>query len=139
MTKFFAAVAAALSVPLLEAALGRVEGKLVISEPKTDRSRRSVPIARRWSRCCGSTGMTQEIEKQAAGDQWTDEELVFVTEFGTAVDPRNVLRNLEIADPKAGMTAVGVNTLRHSAAVAWLESACTSRPRLICSATRPSR
>lgn len=102
--------------------LGRVEGKLVISEPKTDRSRRSVPIAAPLVAMLREHRMTQEIEKQAAGDQWTDEELVFATEFGTAVDPRNVLRTIEIAAQKAGITAVGVHTLRHSAAVAWLES-----------------
>jgi integrase len=102
--------------------LGRVEGKLVISEPKPDRSRRSVPIAAPLVAMLREHRMTQEIEKQAAGDQWTDEELVFATEFGTAVDPRNVLRTIEIAAQKAGITAVGVHTLRHSAAVAWLES-----------------
>ena len=41
--------------------------------------------------------VTQQTEEQAAGDQWTDEGLVFATEFGTAVDPRNVLRTIEIA------------------------------------------
>jgi integrase len=44
------------------------------------------------------------------------------TEFGTAVDPRNVLRTIEIAAQKAGIVDVGVHTLRHSAAVAWLEA-----------------
>lgn len=119
--------------------LGRVEGKLVISEPKTDRSRRSVPIAAPLVAMLREHRMTQEIEKQAAGDQWTDEELVFATEFGTAVDPRNVLRTIEIAAQKAGITAVGVHTLRHSAAVAWLESGVHIKAWLICSATRPSQ
>jgi integrase len=47
---------------------------------------------------------------------------VFATEFGTAVDPRNVLRTIEIAAQKAGLADVGVHTLRHCAAVAWLEA-----------------
>ena len=47
---------------------------------------------------------------------------MFATEFGTAVDPRNVLRTIEIAAQKAGLADIGVHTLRHSAAVAWLES-----------------
>lgn len=101
--------------------LGRVEGRLVISEPKTDRSRRSVPIAAPLVAMLREHRVTQQTEKQAAGDQWTDEDLVFATEFGTAVDPRNVLRTVQIAAQKAGITEVGVHTLRHSAAVAWLE------------------
>jgi integrase len=54
--------------------------------------------------------------------QWQDHGLVFASEFGTPVDPRNVLRTIQIAANKAGMSGIGVHTLRHSAAVAWLES-----------------
>lgn len=38
------------------------------------------------------------------------------------MDPRNILRTVQIAAQKAGMSDIGVHTLRHSAAVAWLES-----------------
>jgi integrase len=64
----------------------------------------------------------QAAERLHAGDQWTDSGLVFTTEFGAPVDPRNVLRTIEIAAAKAGLENVGVHTLRHSAAVAWLEA-----------------
>jgi integrase len=56
------------------------------------------------------------------GNQWTDSGLVFTTEFGGPVDPRNALRTIEIAADKARVEHVGVHTLRHSAAVAWLEN-----------------
>ena len=46
---------------------------------------------------------------------------MFTTELGTPVEPRNILRTVETAAAKAGMEGVGVHTLRHSAAVAWLE------------------
>ncbi|BBY67242.1 tyrosine-type recombinase/integrase [Mycolicibacterium helvum] len=48
--------------------------------------------------------------------------MVFATEFGTMVDPRNILRTVEIAANKAGIEDVGAHTMRHSAAVAWFES-----------------
>lgn len=102
--------------------LGRVDGKLVISEPKTDRYRRSVPIAAPLVAMLRDHRVTQQAERAAAGNQWTDQGLVFATEFGTAVDPRNALRTIEIAAHKAGMADIGVHTLRHSAAVAWMES-----------------
>ena len=47
---------------------------------------------------------------------------MFASEFGTPVDPRNILRTAQIAAQKAGMSDIGVHNLRHSAAVAWLES-----------------
>jgi integrase len=48
--------------------------------------------------------------------------VVFATELGMMVDPRNLLRAVEIAAAKAGIENVGAHTMRHSAAVAWLES-----------------
>ena len=54
--------------------------------------------------------------------QWTDRGLVFTDETGEQVDPRAVLRVLQDAAQRLGMTGVGLHTLRHSAAVAWLES-----------------
>jgi len=47
---------------------------------------------------------------------------VFASGFGTPVDPRNILRTIQVAAQKAGMSDIGVHTLRHSAAVAWLET-----------------
>jgi integrase len=60
----------------------------------------------------------QSAEKLRAGNQWHDSGLLFTTEFGGPVDPRNLLRVIETA---AGVDGAGVHTLRHSAAVAWLE------------------
>jgi integrase len=54
--------------------------------------------------------------------RWTDSGLVFTTELGGAVDPRNLLRVIEAAAKAAGVSDVGVHTLRHSAAVDWLEA-----------------
>jgi len=47
---------------------------------------------------------------------------VFTTAFGTPVEPRNLLRTIALAAEKAGVEGVGVHTLRHSDAVAWLGS-----------------
>ena len=46
---------------------------------------------------------------------------MFTTELGTPVDPRNLLRLIEGAAKAAGVEGVGIHTLRHSAAVRWLE------------------
>ena len=47
---------------------------------------------------------------------------MFTTEFGGPVDPRNLLRVIETAAQTVGVEGVGVHTLRHSAAVDWLEA-----------------
>ncbi|OBG91255.1 integrase [Mycobacterium sp. E136] len=102
--------------------LGRVGGALVVSEPKTERSRRTVPLSPAMVTLLRAHRKQQAAERLHAGDQWQDHGLVFATEAGAPVDPRNILRTIELAADKAGMDRVGVHTLRHSAAVAWLEA-----------------
>ncbi|MBF9315819.1 tyrosine-type recombinase/integrase [Mycobacteroides chelonae] len=101
--------------------LGRVGGRLIITEPKTERSRRTVPLSLALVAMLRAHRAAQDAERQAAGNQWNDHQLAFTTEIGTPVDPRNILRTVQIAARKAGIADVGVHTLRHSAAVAWLE------------------
>ena len=102
--------------------LSRVGAELVLTEPKTDRSRRRVPLHAGVVTQLRAHRTRQLQERLQAGDQWADTGAVFATEFGTMVDPRNLLRAVEIAAAKAGIGDVGAHTMRHSAAVAWLES-----------------
>jgi integrase len=95
---------------------------LLMTEPKSMRSRRTVPLSPAIVSLLKAQRVTQAAERPYAGEHWTDSGLVFTTEFGGPVDPRNVLRTVELAANKAGVAAVGVHTLRHSAAVAWLEA-----------------
>jgi integrase len=91
-------------------------------EPKTDRSRRAVPLSPAVVALLRRHKAAQAAEKLRAGNQWRDSGLVFTNKFGGPVDPRNLLRVIEVAAKAAGVEAIGVHTLRHSAAVAWLES-----------------
>ncbi|MGV0740335.1 tyrosine-type recombinase/integrase [Mycobacterium syngnathidarum] len=100
----------------------RVEKALAWTAPKTDRSRRRIPLTPGLVTELKSHRTRQAAERLAAGDQWADTGAVFATEVGGWVDPRNLLRTVEIAADKAGIEDVGAHTLRHSAAVGWLES-----------------
>jgi integrase len=102
--------------------IARIGGELVCSAPKTTRSRRIVPLHPGIVAMLKRHKATQAAERLAAGDQWLDCGLVFTTELGTPVEPRNLLRVIETAAKSAGIEDIGVHTLRHSAAVAWLES-----------------
>lgn len=104
------------------ATISRVAGQLVISEPKTARSRRTVPLSPAVVAMLRKHKAAQAAERLRAANQWQDSGLVFTTELGGPVDPRNLLRVIEVAARAAGVADVGVHTLRHSAAVAWLES-----------------
>jgi integrase len=64
--------------------------------------------------------VAQLAERLAAGDLWRDSGLVFTTALGGPVEPYNLYRAARNAAAKAGVAGVGVHTLRHSAAVAWL-------------------
>jgi integrase len=104
------------------ATLSRVGAGLVITAPKTPRSRRTVPLSPAMVALLKAHKAHQAAERLHAGRQWTDTGLVFTTELGTPPEPGNVLRTVQIAADKAGVKGVGVHTLRHSAAVAWLEA-----------------
>jgi integrase len=64
----------------------------------------------------------QRQEQLAAGPLWQKTGLVFTTEIGTPLEPRNVLRRFEALATRAGLTGVHLHTLRHSAASFLLAS-----------------
>lgn len=103
------------------ATIARVDGALTISEPKTARSRRLIPLSKPVVAMLREQRLRQKQERLRAGNQWRENGLVFTTELGTPVDPRNLLRVIEAAAQAAGVESVVVHTLRHSAAAAWLE------------------
>jgi integrase len=105
------------------ATLSRFGGVLVCAEPKSARAWRTVPLTPGMVALLRRHKAAQAAEQLRAANQWENSlGLVFTTELGTPVDPRNILRTVEAAARKADVEGVGVHTLRHSAAVAWLES-----------------
>ena len=55
-------------------------------------------------------------EQRTAARAWQEHGLVFTTEVGTPLEPRNVLRRFEVLAERAGLRGVTLHTLRHSAA-----------------------
>jgi len=79
------------------ATIGRVYNRLVISEPKTDRARRTVPLSPAVVAMLRRHRTAQKAERLRAANQWQDSGLVFTTELGGPVDPRNLLRVIKVA------------------------------------------
>lgn len=99
-----------------------LNNRVELLEPKTAKSRRTVPLSASTVAMLRKHRATLAAEKLAAGDQYQDLKMVFPTRLGTMLSPRNLLRVVDVAAKKEGLDGVGVHTLRHSAAVAWLEA-----------------
>jgi integrase len=102
--------------------LSRIGRKVTVTEPKTERSRRILPLSPATAALLTGQRKGQVAERLHAGSKWTDTGYVFTTETGQPVDPRNLLRVVQSAAARAGLTDVGVHSLRHSAATAMLEA-----------------
>jgi integrase len=105
--------------------LSRVDRQLMFDEPKTERSRRFVPLPSPVADVLKRHRAAQ-VAEQLAAPVWTpwDEhpDLVFPTQIGTPTDPRNALRAFDSIAKRAGLQGAHLHTLRHSAASALIAS-----------------
>lgn len=107
----------------VRATIGRVGGQLKITPTKTERSRRDIPLHPSLVAMLRTHRTNQLQERMRAANKWMGGDLVFTTELGTPVDPRNVLRVVESVAERLRLEGkIGMHTLRHSAAQFWLES-----------------
>ncbi len=100
--------------------LVRVNGELKVLEPKSAKSRRSVPLSEPASEILIRIRQRTQSDRLRAVQLWVDSGHVFVTDIGEPCDPRNALRALTVAARRAGLEGVGLHTLRHSAASVML-------------------
>ena len=96
--------------------LSRTSQGLQLDQPKTDKSRRTVPLPRSAIEALRVHRIRQLEEQRTAAGAWQEHGLVFTTEIGTPLEPRNVLRRFELLAERAGLRDVTLHTLRHSAA-----------------------
>src|SRR3954470_13905163 len=72
--------------------LSRIDGQLTVTEPKTAKSRRFVPISAPAQQLLTAVHAAQDVERRRAGSAWRETGFVFTTEFGEPCDPRNAFR-----------------------------------------------
>jgi integrase len=100
-------------------AMQRQKGKgLVFVDTKTHRSRRSVSLPMVTTAALRAHRIRQATERLAAG--WPDEGLVFANADGHRLCPSNVHESLQRRSRRAGLPAVRVHDLRHTAATLHL-------------------
>ena len=100
--------------------LARIDGSLVVTEPKTAKSKRFVPVSSPAGSLLLNVRRAQAAERLHAGSAWHETGYVFTTETGEPCDPRNALRAFKVAAVRAGQPKAGLHTLRHSAASVML-------------------
>jgi integrase len=96
------------------------------SEPKTARGRRTVPLAPATVEVLREHRVRQ-LEERMQAPVWHERGLVFATEIGGALEPRNVSRWYADLAARCGVEDRGMHALRHFAATGMLESGATVR------------
>ncbi|NSW83570.1 MAG: site-specific integrase [Syntrophothermus sp.] len=99
-----------------------VKGKAIYQEPKTEKARRVIPLPRDVVLALKAHKARQAKEKLLAGPSYQDNGLVFCTEIGTPINPRNFNRKFYELRKKAGLGEdVNLHALRHTYATRLLE------------------
>jgi integrase len=105
----------------------RVGGRLVFAEPKTDRSRRTIPVPAPTLARLRSHRAQQMRDRPAAGSRWRDHGLVFASTIGTPLEPRIVDRSWHDARAKVGLDWLRLHDLRCACAAFMLASGASAR------------
>ena len=96
--------------------------KLIFQEPKTKSSRRVIPLQSSVLEDLKEFKENQKKEKSFAGSAYEDTGLVFCTELGKPIEPRNLLRRFYKIIEYAKLEETNFHALRHTFATRALES-----------------
>ena len=94
----------------------RIGGQLVFGEPKTRRSRRTLPLPTMLKQSLADHRERQCAARERAGGAWSGSGLVFTTRLGTPLEPRNVVRSFKALLRRAGLPDIRFHDLRHTCA-----------------------
>ncbi len=90
-----------------------VGGHACIQEPKTAAARRIV----RLSPACVMAlreHRTRQVARRLVAPTWAEHDLIFTTDDGGPINPRNLARAFDLLQSKAGVTRIRVHDLRHT-------------------------
>lgn len=102
--------------------LARVKGEWLFQEPKSEKSKRSIPIPGDIIAELKSHKARQNQEKLLAGETYQDNDLIFATPDGRPLETRSFLRHFEKLLDNAGLPKVRFHDLRHTYATLLLEA-----------------
>ncbi len=102
-------------------------GPRVRSEPKTERSRRTLPLPAAVVTALRTQRTRQLEERLRAGDAWQDHDLVFASIIGTPVERKGLHDRWKRAITQAGVPDIRFHDLRHGCASFLLASGVPAR------------
>jgi integrase len=110
-------------------ALQRVEGKLILVEPKSLTSHRTVALPALVHEALRAHRIRQLQERLGAGARWHDDprDLVFVSTVGTPLDGITVTRRFQALLKSAGLPHQRFHDLRHACATLLLTQGVPAR------------
>ncbi len=97
-------------------ALQRIDGKLTLKAPKTEKSRRTLTMPSSLVAALRRHKVRQLEERLVSGNRWTDSGLVFTNTIGGPMEPSNVLKAFKKHLAAAGLPEQRFHDLRHAAA-----------------------
>jgi len=98
-------------------------GKLrLFKEPKSDASRRTIPLDHRAVAALKAHRKAQTAERLAAGPAYADEGLVFANEIGDPLAPDAISAAFKLHVREAGLPALTIHGLRHTFATIGLDA-----------------
>lgn len=92
------------------------DGRLVLTQPKTRQSRRTIPLPPSVVASLRRHQHSQRDRRDAAGNDWAEQDLVFTTRHGRPVHPRNDYRTFRALLQRAEVRTIRLHDLRHTAA-----------------------
>jgi integrase len=107
--------------------LQRVDRKLTLVEPKTERSRRILVIPPSVVERLREHSKRQLAEKLWAGSRWVENDMVFANHFGGPMQARRVIEDFHNALRKADLPRIRFHDLRHSCATLLLVQGVSPR------------
>ena len=111
------------SVVRVRRTLTRHESRLLLGEPKTKRSRRTVRVSETAVEALKKHLARQVREKKYLNELYRDQGLIFTTQRGTLVNPTDLRkRSFKPLLEKAGLPPIRFHDLRHTCATLLLSS-----------------
>jgi integrase len=101
------------------------KSRLVIDTPKTKKSNRTITMLPEVTDKLREHFTAQSRERILAGQLWHDNDLIFCTELGKPIEPRNLQRFINRVTDKIGIPHVNTHALRHAFATRALEQGVT--------------
>ncbi|MCZ6873511.1 MAG: site-specific integrase [bacterium] len=97
------------------------KSRLIFQEPKTQKSRRTIPIPDQCITALKRYKVQQAQEKLLLGQAYEDHGLVFCQPDGKPIDPRNFARYFDKLIKQAGLPKISPHDARHTFATLMME------------------